>query len=251
MSIWRYGLIGVALVACAQQKPVNFYSVDKEIELGARLASEMASNITPLNNPAASAYVDRVVRELAAQIPDSPFPYAVTVLKDDVRPEPVVLPGGSIYVSTAMFRAAQSESEFSGLLARAVADVEQRVATRLLTREDIKGIAMRQLESMGGWQGDAVRQGMGLSMPQGMQVFRRQLDLASDAMAVRMMASAGYDPSGLAQYVSRTGKNDGVAGWDEFQQRRLTALRQAAAAVTVAPGGYGAEFARVRNMLAQ
>jgi hypothetical protein len=70
-------------------------------------------------------------------------------------------------------------------------------------------------------------------------------------MAVRMMASAGYDPSGLAQYVSRTGKNDGVAGWDEFQQRRLTALRQAAAAVTVAPGGYGAEFARVRNMLAQ
>jgi predicted Zn-dependent protease len=137
------------------------------------------------------------------------------------------------------------------LLARAVADVEQRVATRLLTREDIKGIAMRQLESMGGWQGDAVRQGMGLSMPQGMQVFRRQLDLASDAMAVRMMASAGYDPSGLAQYVSRTGKNDGVAGWDEFQQRRLTALRQAAAAVTVAPGGDGAEFARVRNMLAK
>jgi hypothetical protein len=71
MSIWRYGPIGVALAASAQQKPVNFYSVEKEIELGTRLAQEMAAKTTPLNNPAAGAYLDRVVRELAARIPDA------------------------------------------------------------------------------------------------------------------------------------------------------------------------------------
>jgi len=59
MSIWRYASIGVALAASAPPKPVNFYSVEKEDELGARLAGEMAASTTPLNNPAVSAYVDR------------------------------------------------------------------------------------------------------------------------------------------------------------------------------------------------
>jgi predicted Zn-dependent protease len=130
MGMRRYALIGVALAAGAQQKSVNFYSVEKEAALGARLASEMAAKTTPLNNPAASAYVDRVERELAAQIPDSPFRCMVTVVKDDLHSEPAVLPGGFIYLPTGMFAAAQSESEFAGLLARAMADVAQRAATR-------------------------------------------------------------------------------------------------------------------------
>jgi predicted Zn-dependent protease len=244
MSIRRYALIGVALAAGAQQKPVNFYSVDKEIELGARLSSGMAAKTTPLNNPAASAYVDRVTGELARQIPDSPFRYAVTVVKDDLGPEPVVLPGGFIYLSAGLFTAAQSESEFVGLLAHAMADVAQRTATRLLTRGEINQIAVRPLATMDGWQGDAIRKGMGGAIPQGMEQFRRQLAMASDAVVVRIMAAGGYDPSGLAQYLARTGKTDGFPA-------RLEALRQAAAAVTVAPGSDGVEFARVREALAK
>jgi beta-barrel assembly-enhancing protease len=251
MSIWRYALMGVALVVNAQQPGPNFYSVEKEVALGTQLAREMASKTTPLNDAAASAYVDRVVRELAAQIPDSKFRYVVTIVKDDVRPEPVVLPGGFIYVPTGMFAAAQNESEFAGLLARAMVEVAQRNATRLLTRGDLNQIAMQPLLFMDGWQGYAIRQGMGGAIPQGMQVFRRQLQMASEEMAVRVMAASGYDPLGLGQSVSRTGKDDGAPGWDQFQQRRLATLRQDAAAATVASGGNGAEFARVREMLAK
>ena len=161
MGMRRYALIGVALAAGAQQKSVNFYSVEKEAALGARLASEMAAKTTPLNNPAASAYVDRVERELAAQIPDSPFRCMVTVVKDDLHSEPAVLPGGFIYLPTGMLAAAQSESEFAGLLARAMADVAQRAATRLLSRWDIDQIAVQPLATMDGWQGDAVSEGYG------------------------------------------------------------------------------------------
>jgi len=126
-----------------------------------------------------------------------------------------------------MFKAAQSESEFSGLLAHAMVEVAQRAATRMLTRQEINQITVRPLATMDGWQGDAVRKGMGGAIPQGMQQFRRQLKMASDAMAVRIMATAGYDPSGLAQFVARSGKDDGFPGWDGFQQRRLEALRRA------------------------
>jgi predicted Zn-dependent protease len=240
MSKWRYGLVAVAMVAGAQQKPVNFYSVDKEIELGTRLASELASQMTPLNNLAATAYLDRVTGELAAQIPASPFRYVVTVVKDDLRTQPVVLPGGFIYVPSGMFAAAQSESEFAGLLARAMADVAQRAETRQRTREEITQIATLPLISMDGWQGDAVRKGLGVSIPLGMQVFKRKLTMESDALAVKTMAAAGYSPPDLAGYVERTAKDDG----------RAAAIREAAAQSTVAPHGDGAEFVRLREALA-
>lgn len=247
MSIWRYGLIAVALVAGAQQKPVNFYSVENESELGARLAGEMAAKTTPANNPAAGAYVDRVVRELARQIPDLPFRCAVTIVKDDLGPDPVVLPGGFIYVSAAMLTAAQNESQFAGLLARAVADVAQRTATRLLTRGEIAHIAGLPL-AMKGQEGNAARNGMELAIQQGMQQFKRQLAMASDATAMKIMAAAGYDPAALAQYLGRAGQEDGIAGWDAFQRTRLGALRQSAAEQpNIAPHAESAEFSRVRE----
>ena len=210
----------------------------------------MNSHTTPLNNPAATAYVDRVTAELAAQIPDSRFSYVVTVVKDDVRPEPVVLPGGFIYVSTGMFAAAQSESEFAGLLARAMADVAQRAATRLVTREEVTQIATLPLISMEGWQGDAVRKGMGMAIPQGMQVFKRKQTMDSDALAVKTMAAAGYSPADLARFVERTAKDDGLRGWQESQASRAAAIREAAAQSTMAPHGDDAEFARLRETLA-
>jgi predicted Zn-dependent protease len=251
MSIWWYVFLGVSLVARAQQPGPNFYSVEKEVALGKQLAGNVASKTTPLNNPAASAYVDRLVGELAAQIPDSKFQYVVTIVKDDARPEPIVLPGGFIYIPRGMFRAVQSESEFAGLLAHAMADVAQRIATRLMTQGDLSQMALQPLLYMDGWPGYAIRQGMGTAIPQGAQRIRRQLQLASDEMAIRAMAAAGYNPADFVQYVGRTGKDDGFAGWDQFQQKRLAALTQDAAGVTIAPHPDGAEFAHVQETVAK
>ena len=53
----------------------------------------------------------------------------------------------------------------------------------------------------------------------------------------------------LARYIERTDKDDGVPGWDVFQQPGLRLLRQAAAAVTFAPSSDGLEFARIRDSI--
>ena len=90
------------------------------------------------------------MRELAAQIPDSLFPYAVTVVKDDSRAEPVVLPGGYVYVSTGMFRAARSESEFAGLMAHTMMDVTQRTGADTQPAEDVFRCVTRHRSSGAG-----------------------------------------------------------------------------------------------------
>jgi predicted Zn-dependent protease len=242
MSLWRYAGVGIALAAGAQQRlGINFYSVDQEIAMGAAQARETAAKTIPLNNAAASAYVDRVTRELAAQIPDSQFQYVATVVKDDLGVEPAALPGGYIFVSSSQFTTTQSESEFVGLLARAVAHVADRDATRIATRGELMRIAMEPPRQSGGPAGNAAP-GNGL--------FRRGFDRQADWLAVKMMAAAGYDPVALLHDVERI-PADGFPGWQNFRKERLAELRKEAAAATVAASGDGAEFARVREMVAK
>ena len=245
MNWSRYAVIGVALVADAQQqqKAVNFYSLDKEVAMGAALAQEMDSKTTPLNSAAASAYVDRVSRELAGQIPGSKFQYVLTVVKDNLGAEPVALPGGRVYVSAGLFGASRNESQFAGLLAHAMAHVADRDATRKATRSETLRM-VREQPALVGWPG--TQAGLRSS-----DIFDRSYEQEADALAVKMMAGAGYDPSGLAQAVERVAQDDKLPGFPEFQQKRLAELRQAAAQVTVAPGGDGTEFARVRESLAK
>ena len=242
MSLWRYAVMGVALAARAQTGAgVNFYSLDKEIALGAAQAREMAATTIPLNNAAASAYLDRVTHELAAQIPDSKFQYVVAVVKDDLGVEPVALPGGYIFVSAPQFTMAQNESEFVGLLARAVAHVADRDATRLATRGDLMQIAKEPLRQSGGPAGNAAP---------GNGTFRRAFDRQADALAVKMMAAAGYDPVALLHDVERI-PADGFPGWQNFRMERLAELRKEVAAATLAAGADGAEFAGVREMVSK
>ena len=238
MSLWRYAGVGIALAAGAQQRlGINFYSVDQEIAMGAAQARETAAKTIPLNNAAASAYVDRVTRELAAQIPDSQFQYVATVVKDDLGVEPVALPGGYIFVSASQFTTAQSESEFVGLLARAVAHVTDRDATRIATWGELMQIATEPL-----------RQGGGLASTIALSPFWRALDRQADWLAVKIMAAAGYDPVALVRDVEKA-PTDGFPGWQDFRKNRLAELRKEAAAATVVPGGDGAEFARVRETI--
>ena len=57
------------MVASARQPSVNFSSVEKELTPGKQLAQQTAARIKPLYNAAVSAYVERIARQLAAQIP--------------------------------------------------------------------------------------------------------------------------------------------------------------------------------------
>jgi predicted Zn-dependent protease len=56
----------------------------------------------------------------------------------------------------------------------------------------------------------------------------RAAHLAADAVAVKTMAASGYNPAGLARYVERTAKDDGLPEWQAFEAKRLAELRKGA-----------------------
>ncbi len=130
-----------AVSICAQGVPAksgpNFYSIEKERSLGASQARDFERTTTALNSPTALDYVQKMGARLATQIPQGQFAYTFAVIKDDQGGplhEPVVFPGGYIFVPAGLLLAAQNEAEMAGMLAHAMAHVAARHATREATQ---------------------------------------------------------------------------------------------------------------------
>src|SRR5262245_17734472 len=77
--------------------------------------------------------------------------------------EPAALPGGYVFVSAALFLAAQNEAEFAGMVAHAIVHIAERHGTQA-TRGQAVNYAGVPLIFMGGWGGFCAE---GLAVPRG------------------------------------------------------------------------------------
>jgi predicted Zn-dependent protease len=117
------------------EKAPNPYSLEKEAALGKQLAAEVRQRTTPIQNPAAQDYVNRLGNRLASHT-DTKVPFTFSVVAEDpcsTTHEPVALPGGYVFVPAALFIAAQDEAEFAGMLAHSIMHVAARHGTRMAT----------------------------------------------------------------------------------------------------------------------
>jgi predicted Zn-dependent protease len=189
----------------------NLYSREKEVALGASLAQQVQRTATPLDSPAALDYVQRLGAKIAAQLPEPRFTYTFAVTSDDrsnALHEPLSFPGGYIFVPASLFLAAQNEAEFAGMLAHAMAHVAARHGTQTASRGEISQLATIPLIFYGGWTGYGARQTSATAIPVALMRSQREYEQEADAMAVKLMSSAGYDPQALARYFSRVWPNN-------------------------------------------
>jgi predicted Zn-dependent protease len=186
-------LFAFTLSAQDPGRGVNFYSVEKERALGAQIAQEFRRTSTIVENPELLGRIEAMARPMIPA--ESKFEYSLALFDSDDKNEPVALPGGYIFVSTGLIRAAQHTDELAGMLAHAIAHIESRHGTKQATKGEIVNQAAIPLIYMGGLTGKAV--------PLGFQEFVRKQDLQADQLAARMMQSHGYSPARLAGYIER------------------------------------------------
>jgi predicted Zn-dependent protease len=206
--LWAVMLAGVAAGAQQRQpgRGVNLYSAEKEAKLGATLAEEVRRNSTALDSALARDYLERLGRQLAAQLPGDGVKYTFEIIADKTAGptnqlyEPIALPGGYLFVPAGLFLAAQDEAEFAGMLAHAMAHVAERHGTRMVTRVQLADSGSIPLILMGGWGGMS---GTGALAPVMFLKFARGFELEADLVAAQVMARAGYDPGALIRYIKR------------------------------------------------
>ena len=212
-------------------KGVNFYSIEKEVALGNRLAAEFRRGARAVESAAALAYVDGIGQRLALQIGGPPFQYTFALIADDRTAihEVAAFPGGFLFVPASLILAVQGEDELAGMLAHAIAHIASRQGTRLASKAEMVNLSSVPLIYMGGWAGQGAREGQSLAIPLGMLQIWRKYELDADRLAARNMAAAGYDPAALARYIERVQSPDEtqVKMWSALPPRsaRLEAIR--------------------------
>ncbi len=249
----KTAVLGICLVAAAQEsqpgRGVNFYSFEKEAALGAGLAAEFAKRTTPVDSAPVLAYAQSVGARLSAVLPEA-AKWSFKVIRDDIgRPthEPASFPGAHIFVPAGLIEQAADESEFAGMLAHAMAHVAERHGTRMATRGQLADTSSIPLIFMGAWEGLGAG-GAKAMIPMRMRSFQRQFEIEADALAVKMMAQAGFDPTALARYIGRT-QVDEEGSAMPLRADRLAALERGTAALPGTASVAGSEFAAAKEEL--
>jgi len=183
-------------------KGVNFWSLEKEIALGKRLAQEVERQAKIIDDPIVAEYVNRVGQNLVRNS-DAKVPFTIKVI-DSEEVNAFALPGGFFFVNSGLILKADSESELAGVMAHEIAHVAARHGTRQATRGQLAQIAMIPVMIMsGGWTGYAIYQGASLAIPMGFLAFTRSMEREADYLGLQYMYKAGYDPTSFVDFFEK------------------------------------------------
>jgi len=195
----------VAGTLCAREaspsRGINFYSIEREIALGKQLSTELERQIKLADDPILSEYINRVAQNLARQS-EIAIPVQVRIIESGER-NAFTLPGGHIYINSAMLKLTESESELAFVLAHELGHVAARHATREATRSQLIQAGSIPLSVLGGWSGVGLRelasQGSKLGFLEGSRRFESQ----ADRLGIDFMDRAGYDPAAAINMFER------------------------------------------------
>ncbi len=182
-------------------KGINFYSVEREIELGKGMALDTESESRMLDDPVVSEYVNRIGQNLVRNS-DARVPFTIKVI-DAEGVNAFAFPGGFFFVNSGLILQAGDEAELAGVMAHEIAHVAARHGTRQATRAQLFDYGTLPLIFMGGWAGYAIRQAVTIAFPLSFLKFSRSMESEADMLGIEYMYKSGYDPTAFVDFFER------------------------------------------------
>jgi predicted Zn-dependent protease len=179
-------------------KGSNWYTPQKEAELGKQQSSDFEKSVTLLRDPVMTDYVGQVAGKIARNS-DADMPITVQVVGSDEE-FAFTLAGGYQYISRGLLVRLDNECELATVLARGVAHTALHTAMREATRTQLAEIASIPLI-----YGPSPTPGSaGIGLPLTLLKFRRELELDADYFGVQYLYKSGYNTQCFIQSVQKT-----------------------------------------------
>jgi predicted Zn-dependent protease len=205
----------------------NWYSLDKEKELGTQVSDAFEKSIPLLRDSMTESYLDRLGQTLARNS-DAQLPITIRVV-DSEDSFTLTLAGGYQYISRGLLLQLENEGELAAAIARGVAHTALRSATGEATRTNLVELAsVPPIFSTGLPSGTSDRD---LAAPLTMLHFRRKDESAADYFGVQYLYKSGYAPECFISFIQKAWPSQTRATAKAFSPfpllpERLEALRK-------------------------
>jgi len=192
---------GVQQVQAAEQTE---FTPEQEYYIGRAVAADILSTRKVYDDQAATAYLNVMERALAiySERPETFGGYHVLILDSD-EINALSAPGGLIMVTRGLLGCAQSEDEVAAILAHETSHIVLQHGLNAIKQarktEALKNLGVATANTVGGSNvqeltglfKDSIKDIVHTLVDSG---YSRDQEFAADAMAVKIMRNAGYDP---------------------------------------------------------
>ncbi|MGD9790608.1 MAG: M48 family metalloprotease [Phycisphaerales bacterium] len=193
----------------------------QEIALGLQSAPEMARQFGGLSaDRGATALVESIGAKLVAALPPEahPYPFQYHLLADRNTVNAFALPGGQIFITEALYSRLKTEGQLAGVLGHETGHVlarhsaEQMAKTQLA--QGLVGAAGTAASDYGA--GGAAQQTAAAVAQFSLMKYGRNDEIEADALGLRFMHAAGYDPRALIGVMRILAEASGGSDRPEF-----------------------------------
>jgi predicted Zn-dependent protease len=167
----------------------DFYSIDRELEFGKKLASSYEAQATLVRDVAVSAYLERVALHIAENS-DARMLVTVHIVESD-RASAFTLPGGRTYITTALILQLKSEGELASILAREIAHTALRSSSRELTWKMLLKVA--DVPIVFGDNSALLARANVATSPIMLAFWKRSDEFDADYFGIQYLYESGYD----------------------------------------------------------
>ena len=186
---------------------INFFSPADDVQLGAQVAAEIASNPKeyPLLPESGNEEVYSYIRGLTNLLLNTgevayrdEFAWQVKLIDDDETLNAFATPGGYIYVYTGLIKYLDTEDALLGVMGHEIAHAAQRHSTKQLSKA--YGAQMLLAVATGRSEPGMIEQiALGLTSLR----FGREAESEADAYSVRYLCPTSYHADGAAEFFKK------------------------------------------------
>lgn len=211
-------LLLIAASACSinpvsKMPEVTLLTVEQEKKIGEEEAKKVEQEMGLLDDTALNSYADALGQRLAKESPRQDVPYQFHVV-DMIEPNAFALPGGYVYVTRGLLALVNTEDELAGVVGHEIGHVAARHTVQRISRQGPFALVTNLVSGVTGFFVPVVGNivgGVG-NLAQGIvfSPYSRSQESQADEVGQEMAAKAGYDPVGLANFLTTLGREEAL-----------------------------------------